>query len=626
MPREEQLADAEQPAEQGDTEDVQQDDQPPPEQAAVFPDDVVAAALDTALGVESAETHGVVRDFGVAMRERAAQEPEGPARQLLDADGLICQLRVDHGPESAAWGAAFVPEVVLGGRVFPPPVSYFNDSLRPYLARRAALSGRAALKARYLDFAWQRWRDGRSGLAAIDEYLAAAAAADTSEIEELMEADDALRRAIDLSRTFRPQFEPIRQALLEALRGRVAADRTLSVQSLVEAGASLLALHNESALEFAEQLMTIGGAATTASLGAVQLLEAADRLFRICGEPERATAARLAIAGLHEADAGHDTGLRRQHHLREALRRYRDAGDIDAVERLRPQFEQAGAESLAELQPITAETQVPTEQIQKAVDLVRLGKEPTVAGFLTLPWELGMWPTWSTVQEHRQAEDSNSLAALFGHTILTADGRFQPEPDRERFPEDFARARNARTFGRDTQMRAGFALHFYIPELRRRGHWSAPWLITALATIDEDLAARAEEAVLLFEQGRHWAALHVLVAILETAVRLLAAEAGARRSSYTAHEGFRWAALDTMLEDQAFAEATGEDFVTEFKVLFTDGHGANIRNNTAHGGAAMDAAETDATITLLAILSIGRYIAARRLRAADAVTDVSAGT
>lgn len=618
------MADVEQPAQSGDPEDGQQEEQQRPESASAFPDEAVAAALDIALEVESAAANGAVREFGVALRERATGEPEGPAKQLIDADGLICQLRIDHGPESARWGAAFVPEIVLRGRVFPPPVAYFIDALRPYLVGRGTLSGRAKLKARYLDFAWQRWRDGRSGVAAIDEYLAAAASADANEIEELMEADDALRRAIDLARRLRPDFEPIRRALLEALSGRLAADRTLSIQSLVEAGAGLLALDKDSALEFAEQLMTAGAGAETASLGAVQLSEAADRIFRVCDEPERAKAARLALAGLHEADAGRDTGLRRQHHLQEALRHYRDAGDTDAVERLRPQFEQVGAEALDELHVITAEAQIPTEQIQKAVDLVRLGKEPTVAGFLTFPWEIGMWPTWSSVEEARQAEEGNSLAAIFGHTILTADGRFQPEPDRERFPEDFARARNARHFGRDTQMRAGFALHFYIPELRRRGHWSAPWLVTVLATIDEDLAARAQEGILLYEQGRHWAALHVLVTALEAAVRLLAVEAGARRSSYTPHEGFRWASLDTMLDNQAFADATGEDFVIEFKVLFTDGHGANIRNNTAHGGATMDAAEVEATITLLAILSVCRYIAARRLGGADAATDASA--
>lgn len=583
-----------------------------------FAPEEVAAALAAALEVETAASTRLLRELGVALREGAADKPSAPGAQLLDLDGCICQLEVSEGVEEARWGTPFVPSMVLGGKVFPPPVSWYPDAVRDYLSQRAKTTARSDARARYLDFAWQRWRDGSAGKEAIEHYLSAASATNLSDIEAVGEGDDGLMRALDLTRRMKADLEPVRTTVLVELRRRLTADRTLSISRIVPQGAGLLAIDPGSALALADEMAAAVSGATSASNAATQLLEASARLAQVCGDQHRAKAHRLRLAALHEMDAGRAEGLARQHHLQSALRHYRDAGDKEAVERLRQEFEQAGQDAQLELHTISAETTISRDQIEAAVSALPLGAAPTFAAFLTLPWDLGMWPAWAEVQKERRDEEAGSIAALFSHVVLTADGRFQPEPDRDRFPKEFAHARDVRFFGKRTMYRAGIAHALYLPELRRRGHWSAPWVQAVLANVSADLAIRAEAAMGLYEAGQHWAALHSLVPVLETAVRTLSEEAGARRSSYTPHEGLRWASMETILKDRKIASATSTDFVAEFKALFLDGHGLNIRNNVAHGGASMESAETEATITVLTIVSIARYILARRILAAGA--------
>lgn len=584
--------------------------------ALTISDADVASAIEGALLAEQETPVRTVSEFGRGLQRRLEDQAEGPVKELLRADAYVCQLRADHGNNAATWGTAFVPDVILRGRApFPPPVGGYSDVVRPYLAQRAETSTRPALRARYLDFAWQRWRDGEAGKRAIDQYLAAAAEADMADIELVSDADDGLQRVLDLTQRLKPDLEPIRGQVLAELRRRLDADRTGSILEIIERGAGLLATGKDSASQFAEDLMEAGGKRTTATLGADQLLGAADRLFRACGAPDRGNAARARLAVLHEGDAGQAQGLLRQHHLREALRLYRDAGDSTAVDRLRPEFERAGHEAVAELRSIETEQSFTRDEIAEAVSRLRIGRQPALAALLTLPWELGMWPDWAEVRRKREKRETGSFVALFGHTLMMPDGRFQPEPDPDRFPEAHARSRDFHHFAQDAGLLAGLVLSLYLPELRRRGNWSAPLFVAALAALDDDLAARAEAGIGLFEADKHWAALHALVPCLETAVRLLAAEVGARRSSYTPHEGFRWASLETMLAEPEMVAAMGEDFITELKALFLDGYGLNIRNNVAHGAAAMNSAPTDAMIVVLAILSVCRFVAVQRLPA-----------
>lgn len=587
--------------------------------------EVIEEAIARAADEEQRFT-GDLRSFGehLAVAGRAASP--APWSGLVVADGLLCQLSIASPEEAAQWGSNLVPNHVQDGTASPPHVGAFADALKPYLEQRAERTVRPDAEGRYRDFIWLRWRDGGQGSRAIEPYIAAAQAFDLSNDEQAMNANDTMLRAVRLATELRHHMEPTRVALEAMMRAFCERDLTLGLLELGKAGARILSLEPAATRQLREDL----AAAVDASpefLGKQQILQTCVVLARTLGDADSANAHLRAEAALCEQQAEGQAGLFRQHWLRDAIRLSREAGDGESQQRLRSAYEEAGAQiNEADLFTVTGEVLVSLDDVRTDADTKALGQETSVPAFLRLPFEIGLWPSWDSVRAAREAEDRQTFTSLFSHAQIEADGRVQPEPDRDTHPEDFARARDIRWASKRAIMTAGFA-DLLIDEFRKRGAWTAPNLTTVIAFVDEPLAQACERGFVRFEAGDAWSALHILAPQVERAVRVLAKDVGARVTSYTPHEGTRWVSLNTLLEAPNVRAAMTEDLAKGLEAVFIEPYGQNIRNNIAHGAFAYPSNSNNAaTLCVLALLTVAAVIAQWRARAviADAPTEVAA--
>ncbi len=395
-------------------------------------------------------------------------------------------------------------------------------------------------------------------------------------------------------------------------------DLTLGLLELAKAGARILSLEPGDVRQLREDLATTVDASPQLA-GKQQILQTCVVLARTVGDPESPTAHLRAEAELCEQHAGGQTGLGRQYWLREAIRLYREAGDGESQQRLRTAYEEAGAQiNEGDLFTATGEVVISMDDVRRDAEAKTLGQETSVLAFLRLPFEIGMWPSWDSVHAAREAEDAQTFTSLFAHAQLEADGRVQPEPDRDSHPEDFQRARDIRWASKRAIMTAGFS-QLLIDEFRKRGSWTAPNLTTVLANVDEPLAQASESGFVRYEAGDAWAALHILGPQVERAIRVLAKEVGARVTSYTPHEGTRWVSMTTLLAAAEVRAALGEDLAKNLEAVFIEPYGQNIRNNIAHGAFSYPGnAENAATLCVLSLLTVAAVIAQERARRAVA--------
>ena len=383
---------------------------------------------------------------------------------------------------------------------------------------------------------------------------------------------------------------------------------SLLALELAQASAGLLTIDPQSAVESARSMVdfALDGPDGEARR---QLLEAAERIARVSGGGELANRAKRFRAESLAALAQGTVGLQRLHWLREAIALFQQLGDAATLDRLRSQYELGGKEALGELQTLAGTFVLERDEIEEMVNRMKLAAGPSVVGYMSLPFEIGLWIEPGALREERRREDAGRLTAMFPHTSLTADGRIQPEPDRDEDAEAFEQARDASYFGRRSGQRVAIFLMVLI-DLRHRGLWSAWMLATALAQADEDLAQACFPGLVQFEADDHWSAAHVLVPQIERALRILGRRVQADQTRFTPAEGLRWATLDAILEDEAIRAALGEAAATGIGRLFSNQHGLNLRNNIAHGAFGTDDdAQIASLLALMAILTITRSAA-----------------
>lgn len=586
-------------------------------------DQPVDEAVRRAAEAEATFT-GDLRAFGEQLRAIGSDGKPNDWAALVEADGLLCQLEIATPEDAAQFGSNLVPPGSSPDGT--PQVGAFAEAFRPYAERRAELTTRVDAQARYRDFLWLRFRDGAQGSRAIRPYIAASQAANLDEPEEYVAAVDMTLRAVWLATNLRQQMEPTRAAVESMVRELAKRDGTLGVLSLTEAATRLLSLEPDACRQLREDLAA-SVVASPELLGKQQLLQACVKLARTLGDTDSANGHLRAEGALCEAEADNHTGLVRQHWLREAISRYGEAGDGDSLQRLRKAYEEAGAQIReGELFTATGTAVISLDDVRRDADAKTLGRETSLLAFLELPFELGLWLSWDLVREGRELEDARTFTSLFSHTQLEADGRVQPEPDRDRYRDDFARARNIRWASKRAIMTAGIS-ELLLDEFRKRGSWTGPNLTTVLANIDDSLADAAGPGLVRYEAGDAWAALHILAPQVERAVRVLASEVGARTQSYTPHEGSRWVSMKTLLEAPEVRAALTEDLALNIEAVFIEPYGQNIRNNVAHGAFAFPGnVQNAATLCVLTLLTLGYAVIQQRAEKAKAAQDAVAGS
>jgi uncharacterized protein DUF4209 len=578
--------------------------------------DELPAAVGRRLVVEAAVTAASeeasfddLDAFGRRLRQ-LGEERNGEVGQLLIVDGLICCYMM-AAPEQAATRGFLAPSIEwTNGAVFPPPPDRFPDSVRVYIAERAATTTIAEVAARYHDFIWLRWKDHRNGRAARAAYVSAGVGASLSEAGSAIKSMEHLARAAELAMVLDDERESTRKAIVGEIRRGLAADSLGHACVLAERSAKLLA-----------------GDVAEASTLADEFVDAADRvkairqyhrdrsysetaavLAKAIADTARAQSSRERLALSFEAEArAAPSGMLAQHWFAEAIRVRRNLGNAADVERLKPLMREASERMVSEMKPISASTTIPTDAIERATAATSLATDGSPESLLALPEELGIWPDWQQVEDESQREASaHPLLSLMPMVKVEADARVQPEPDDEAEREV---ARQVRSYSQRTAVLLGLC-RLIVDELRRRERWSDRSVLDALARAGDDLAASAARGVTLHEEGDYWSATHVLVPQVERAVRLLGRVTGAEIERIASDSGFRWATLDGLLADQRVRDALGESFATELEALLVNAHGWNLRNNVAHGALDPDAShQSTSLLGTFMLLSIASRIA-----------------
>lgn len=219
---------------------------------APFSVDDVDRALVAAASIEDA-AEGVLVDLGDAILRAAREHDERVATQLC-LDGAVLTLEIASSAVAARWGQPFAPARVFDDHPFQ--VGDAPETVKDYLLRRAAETGRQDAAARYRDFIWTRWRHGPSLLPALMSYCTYSSAVDVNEIEAVMSAADGLARAARMAVEFNHRRTETAAAVRDALLR--FTPYSVIVLELAQAAAGLLSIERDATQATAAELICDG--------------------------------------------------------------------------------------------------------------------------------------------------------------------------------------------------------------------------------------------------------------------------------------------------------------------------------------------------------------------------------
>jgi hypothetical protein len=495
-----------------------------------------------------------------------------------------------------------------------PPVPDFPDVTRSYVEARAAQTGLAELRARYLDFLWLRWRDHHDGRGARAAYVDAVAELETARPFGAVEASERLQRAAALSLQLHDAESEtaatVREFAMRTLGGRPGAPCFL-----VEAAATLLvrvdAIETRALAEaFEARAEAAGGAANRWEERA--FTEAAEVLARELGDHSWVRRLKLESARSLEFEAAEragEGGLVQSTLIRESIAAYAAGGAGEDVQRLKVDYAAASARIGDDLKAVAVQFEVTPEQVDLLLQ-VSAAQSNDPAALLALPDEWGLWPTRAELEaQGEQLREAAPFLSMVQHTSIEADGRVRAEP------ADSDEAADARLISQCAQ-RAQFAVGLLVvplEKLRADARCSAERIAAALALADGDLASSVRPGAAAYERGDWWLALHALAPQIERGVRIVARRTDAQVTRLTASHGWRWASLTEMLAEPAVRDALGDELAFGLTAIFDSPYGPNVRNNVAHGAFSTEAdGQIPATLALFGLLTIASRLTGMR--------------
>lgn len=578
---------------------------------------VIDAATMEAMRVERATPPGRLHILADALKTRGQgmEEDEKTLGQLLMSDGLACDFMLARGEYRLRWGW-LAPMMEIGGAVYPPPVPTFPDSLEPYFRERASTTERSDARARYRDLLWTRWHSLDDAKETYRSYVQAADGADLTNPEALSNGAEYLERAADISRTLSFEVDSTLNVLFREIRRGLHDNDSYAYWLGLGTGDLLAERRAEETRRLVEEFVAVAAKFANARdrHSERSMLEVAEKLARGVGDGEQAKELRRTQAASYESEARErqsEGKLIELALLDDASRIYAEANAGSDVQRLKPTLAAAGKRAAESLHAVEVTVPVPREKIDQWAERLIEEAHSDPVFLLQLGDRLGLWISAQEAGESLvQAQADHPFQYLARRMHLAADGRVQPEPeddDARRRAQEVGHHAQRSTFG----LVAALAL---LPRLRERDLWNAHRLVTAVEDVDSVLGQACRDGVEAFEQERHWLALHALIPQLERAIRKLGEAVGANVYRRSRRGGLEWASLDSMLGDQAIAQALGAPLAQTLSAVYVDAFGPNYRNETSHGARdPADDHQGPALMTVLAVLSVAERV--RRLTA-----------
>lgn len=561
-----------------------------------------------------------------------AETLDAKVRELLICDQWVFHLMIaEHLPDYRAQWGPLAPMMVFPPNVYPPPVDGFPEPCVAYFRRRLKGTVLTVSRARLADFLWLRTEEISYADEAIQAYLQVIP--DLYKEEDVVmqgEAVDCLSRATHLVLSLQRPKEALADLAFAFADEMIDRDLFGRARQVVETTSKVLAQDSDRARKLlnrldksAERLALKGGEERHMERS---LLEVAAQLASALGEAEQARELRIRIARSYELEADEratEGGLIMTFLLQNALRLYQQLGCSEDVQRAKKRLHDASVQAVSEMKEFSVETSIDLEEWGAEIDkwLEQAREIAPWAHLLVMGVNPSVWPAWAEVQEHaRKFAEEFPIQHFARRTRMSPDGR--PLPD----PEDEDKRRELREldrFNQDLLFTLGH-LAMKIQLLRAREAWDVDLIMQAFtqgSLFDEEVLTAVRPGIVLYEEGRYWEALHVLVPQTERVIRKLAASLGVDVYSYKSQTGhLEWKTLHNLLEEPLVIEAldkVGPDSARTLRYVLIDSRSLNIRDNVAHGIAFPGEGQAQDLRPLICILALLKLANLRVLAAED---------
>ncbi len=588
--------------------------------------DYMSAESPTELLRELENDVSRTRDRAQAFRNVA--EAFRNADDTTSADGALTEAHAFElygNANSEAFPGYFQPPIVAEGGITDPPKEFFTQQRLEHLANRARNTNNPIHAARFADVAWDLGkRDFELAMLAVEKYL---------ECLELCKAngwprefEEAAKRAARLAHmlrneelsskvkgkllTFAREFDTSQEYepcldVAEALKGAPGLDLTEDevremLDILDRAAAYYQGEHptregafgvvegpKEFMVRLAHQARIELGRKGGLVDGRTERLEI-NRSLERQGDARR-SASPLAALSLYER----------------AYSSFRDLHSPEDLERVRVKLREAGVEATASMQSqaLEFEVSVPRSAIEEATEHLLL--ETVEDTLRAISGAQSLVPSVEQTQTSADERRTGSLTEALMGTRLHLSGGYLAR--RSAGQDEIAEALLADEFTLQMSTVYAVARQHLFSKLTVDYGLNADSLsgyFRIWGLFNEDSLSLLKHGFDRYFAGDYVSALHVLIPRFEALVRDILNAAGRPTADLTTGGALT---LGTLLKDEAFRGAAGEDLARYYEVaLLMPGLGMNLRNGLAHGTLAsenMHAANTELVLHLLLTLT-----------------------
>ncbi|MDO8658423.1 MAG: DUF4209 domain-containing protein [Candidatus Levybacteria bacterium] len=485
----------------------------------------------------------------------------------------------------------FVPMMTFtDGTIFPDPNS-FPDTAMDYFESRVASSSNSILRARYLDFLWEKSKSKKKHLfarEAIEQYLLTVDEYDNE--DAVMEKLDGLQRATELSLIFESKSsqKPLAGKVVAKLNQEIdkaAGDKKyrwlIEMFELVVVSSSFyseaqiksyMALCDEAAEQYHKDnnfhlqrhflllKSELAKVMNPASSVKKEVDEAAGQSF------------------LDEAEAKAGSGIVKVHFLQEAIDHYSKLGDKKKVNELIAQVKDAteGAIKNHEFKELSSTIQLKKEDVEKIKDSLGTGEQvPENMGILSSTF----FPNWNHAIK---LTEELAKKYVFQNLFPTVHYGQKYPVGRPQTPEEVREDKVMHNF----KMEAELALQWltgFLGELvkdKKVSFDDFKKFFSKIEVIDHDTYETVMEGLKSFFDGDHFRASCILAPQLEDFLRQLLAIFGGQTTVPEAG-AFREKTLGSVLSE--LKPTISEPVYYYISWVMQDYRGFNLRNNVAHG-------------------------------------------
>lgn len=474
------------------------------------------------------------------------------------------------------------------GSIFPDPNAFPSGAL-VYFEKRANESQNPILKARYLDFLWEKSQSKSKHLfatQAVEQYLLTV---DVYESEDaIIERLDGLQRAAELSlilegkKTSKPLTNKVVAKLVEQIDKTA---QTGNYRWLIEMFELVLALPSFFSQKQIKDYITLSEAAAHyhsdqnfhLQRSFLDLKVGMTKLFEPSAEKQKVIQEEIGQSFIDEAEAKSGSGLVKVHFLQEAIQHYSKLGNKQKVNELIAEVKAATKQAIdnKEFKELSSTIKIDQKVVEKMKASLGTGEE--------VPERMGTLPTFFPNWDHAvKLTVKLSKKYVFQHLVGTVHYGSRYPISRPQTPEEVQEDHVMQNF----KMEAELALNWltgFLTELIKEGKVSLAdfqKFFSMLKVVDVDTHETVMEGLSSYFKGDHLHATYVLTLQLEDFLRRLLAVFGGQT---------------TVPEAGAFREKTLHPVLVELKPyvselvyryiswVMEDYRGFNLRNNIAHG-------------------------------------------